>query len=364
MDLPSTDDYQTILLSDAPLLDVRAPIEFKQGAFPAAINLPLLNDTERERIGIEYKQNGQQAAIRLGHQLVSGTLKAERIEAWRQFAQAHPQGYLYCFRGGLRSKTTQQWLAEAGVIYPRIWGGYKAMRQYLLAELSQSARTMRFIVLGGRTGVAKTQFLRAVPASIDLEALANHRGSAFGREPSPQPTPINFENALSIALLKAREHEAQPVLLEDEGRNIGSLSIPLVLVEAMSQAPLLILEASLTERVEHILRDYIVDKLRTYERLYGTDEGFEHFSEFLLSSLVRIQKRLGEARYRDLQGLMQDALAAQHSQQDLSGHRAWIEALLRDYYDPMYDYQLSKKQARILFQGDQSTLRECLHKCR
>ena len=359
MDLPDTDDYRAILLSGAPLLDVRAPVEFAQGAFPMAQNLPLLNDAEREQIGIEYKQHGQQAAIGLGHRLVSGALKAERVHAWRQFAQANPHGYLYCFRGGLRSKTVQQWLAKAGIIYPRIRGGYKAMRQFLLEELTRSAEALPFIVLGGRTGVAKTRFLRTVTASIDLEALANHRGSAFGREPTPQPSPINFENALSIALLRVREQPTPWVLLEDEGRNIGSLSIPPVLVRAMSQAPLIILEASLAERVQHILQDYIVDKLAAYQRLYGSDEGFEQFSQFLFASLARIQKRLGGVRYRDLHGLMQDALNVQRTCHGIAGHQAWIEYLLRDYYDPMYDYQLIKKQARIVFRGDQTALRSC-----
>ncbi|MBU1815801.1 MAG: tRNA 2-selenouridine(34) synthase MnmH, partial [Gammaproteobacteria bacterium] len=127
-------DYAHIFLNDVPMMDVRAPVEFVQGAFPGTVNLPLMNDAERQQVGTCYKQQGQQAAIALGHQLVAGQTKQHRIEAWAAFAQAHAQhGVLYCFRGGLRSQIVQQWLhTEAGIAYPRVIGGYKAMRTFLL----------------------------------------------------------------------------------------------------------------------------------------------------------------------------------------------------------------------------------------
>ena len=110
------DDCRAIFLNDVPMMDVRAPVEFARGAFPGVVNLPLMNDAERQAVGTCYKQQGQQAAIELGHRLVSGALKTERIAAWARFAQAHPDGLLYCFRGGLRSQIVQQWLeTEAGI---------------------------------------------------------------------------------------------------------------------------------------------------------------------------------------------------------------------------------------------------------
>ena len=361
MVLPSSDDYKHILLSGSALLDVRAPVEFAQGAFPSAVNLPLLDDYEREKIGIAYKEYGQQAAINLGHEMVSGAVKSQRVAAWQRFVEANSHGYLYCFRGGLRSKISQQWLADAGMIYPRINGGYKAMRRFLLDELAAAVDAVPLIVLGGRTGSAKTRFLRTVATSIDLEALANHRGSAFGRALTPQPTPINFENALSIELLKLRTQQASWILLEDEGSNIGSLSLPRLLVYAMASAPLLILETTLAARVQHILQEYIIDKWADYQHCYGVAEGFRQFSAYLLDSLARIQKRLGTLRYRQLQIIMQAALTAQqHNSGAIEGHRDWIEALLREYYDPMYDYQLTHKQQRVIFQGDSAALREWL----
>ena len=109
-------DFRHIFLNDVSMMDVRAPIEFAQGAFPGVVNLPLMNDEERQKVGTCYKQRGQEAAIALGHSLVSGETKNGRIAAWAAFAKAHPHGVLYCFRGGLRSQITQQWLqSEAGM---------------------------------------------------------------------------------------------------------------------------------------------------------------------------------------------------------------------------------------------------------
>jgi len=128
MNLPQIDDYRSILLSNTPLLDVRAPVEFNQGAFPLAENFPLINNQEREAIGIRYKKQGQDEAIKLGHELVQGDIKQQRVNHWQDFFTQHPQGVLYCFRGGMRSKISQQWIYEqTGQVYPRIKGGYKAM---------------------------------------------------------------------------------------------------------------------------------------------------------------------------------------------------------------------------------------------
>src|SRR3990167_5983737 len=94
----NTADYRDIFLNDLPMMDARAPVEFSKGAFPGVLNLPLMDDSERQRVGTCYKQHGQDAAIALGHQLVSGQVKAERVAAWAAFAKANPHGYLYCFR--------------------------------------------------------------------------------------------------------------------------------------------------------------------------------------------------------------------------------------------------------------------------
>ena len=101
----------TLFTRHRPLIDLRAPIEFAQGAFASAINLPLMSDEERAQVGLCYKEQGQSAAIALGHRLVSGALREARIEAWLTQIRQHPDILLYCFRGGLRSQTVQAWQA-------------------------------------------------------------------------------------------------------------------------------------------------------------------------------------------------------------------------------------------------------------
>ena len=130
--LPEVDDPLQLFLNDTPLMDVRAPVEFNEGAFPTARNIPLINDEERHVIGKTYKDLGQDEAIKLGVELVSGTTKSDRLAQWQQFTKTHPEGVLYCFRGGMRSKVTQQWLfEETGVRYPRVKGGYKVLRRFI-----------------------------------------------------------------------------------------------------------------------------------------------------------------------------------------------------------------------------------------
>ena len=142
-----TSDYRQLFLQDAPMMDMRAPAEFHHGAFPSALSLPLMTDEERAQVGICYKQQGQQAAIELGHQLVAGQTREQRMAQWREFAQANPTGYLYCFRGGLRSQTVQQWLHEAGIDYPLVMGGYKAMRRFLMDELAASVARADLVLI-------------------------------------------------------------------------------------------------------------------------------------------------------------------------------------------------------------------------
>lgn len=356
--------YLDLFLNDTPMMDVRAPVEFSRGAFPQAVNLPLMNDEERRLVGIRYKQAGQDRAIELGHELVSGDLKAQRIAQWQAFARKHPDGYLYCFRGGLRSRTTQQWLKESGVDYPLIIGGYKAMRRFLIDSLEALTQELDFVVLSGRTGTGKTRLLSKLPNYIDLEALARHRGSSFGQTLSPQPGQIDFENSLAIALLKARYQGQGPVYIEDESRLIGRCALPLSFKNRLSESPLIVLESSLEERVEVVLQDYVIDMLRAFIERDGEQQGYLAFSRYLFASVERIERRLGSERKKHILALMQEALD-QHTwsaeEQDYSAHRLWINTLLSEYYDPMYDYQLEKKQERVRIRGDKNKLIKELH---
>ncbi|MGC9456205.1 MAG: tRNA 2-selenouridine(34) synthase MnmH [Halothiobacillaceae bacterium] len=347
------DDLQQLFLDAVPLLDVRAPVEFAQGAFPGAENLPLLTDEERHRVGIRYKEQGQDAAIALGYELVDPEEKARRIDGWRDFFTRHPDGALYCFRGGLRSRLTQQMLAQAGVHVPRVRGGYKAMRRFLIDNLETIGREQPLLLLGGRTGVGKTDLLNRFDRAVDLEGIAAHRGSAFGKRAHPQPPQIAIENAMSIALLRQRDAgPARPILLEDEGRCIGSREIPLGLFEGMRRAPLILVETDMDARVEQGLKDYVLDLQAEYRAMLPVPEADEAFGEHLRSALARLQRRLGGERHKRYMALFEEALAAWLEQADDAGFREFIAGLLRDYYDPMYDYQIDRKRDRVVFRGD------------
>lgn len=357
---PDSADYRALLLSGVPMLDVRAPAEFARGAFPGAVNLPLMDDDERHRVGCRYKAEGQQAAIALGHALVSGERKAMRVAAWAEFARRHPQGYLYCFRGGLRSQISQQWLREAGIDYPRVIGGYKAMRTFLIETLDAAVGECGWLVLGGLTGSGKTALLAELDSGIDLEAHAAHRGSSFGRRARPQPTQIDFENGLAIDLLRRRAAGAGTLVVEDEGRFIGSRDVPQRLYARMQASPLVWLDEPFEARVERVLQDYVVDLAAEFVAAHGPDKGFAAFSERMRDALAGIARRLGGQRYERLAALLAHALQRQAQSGEVDEHRVWIAVLLRHYYDPMYDYQREARESRIVFRGDRLAVREYL----
>ena len=136
-------DCCAILRAETPIIDVRAPVEFAQGAMPAAVNLPLMNDDERAAVGTCYKRQGPEAAMALGHKLVSGQTRQQRIDAWLDACRRAPQGYLCCARGGQRSHITQSWIKENGRDYPWIGGGYKARRQAAVQDNEERGQSGR-----------------------------------------------------------------------------------------------------------------------------------------------------------------------------------------------------------------------------
>lgn len=355
-------DFRSIFLNDIPLIDTRAPVEFERGAFPASVSVPLMTNEERAQVGTSYKQHGQEAAIELGRQLVTPELQAQRTAAWIDFARRHPQGYLYCWRGGLRSEICQQWMQEAGCDYPRVSGGYKALRRFLIDAFDRICQQHPMLLLAGRTGCNKTALIEALPNAADLEALANHRGSSFGRRPGGQPSQLNFENRLAVALLKA-EQQAQnvgrPIVLEDESRLVGRCSLPPQLMQVMGCCPVVVLEVPLEQRIEHSYRNYILNKLDEWQQHLGEAAGFDAFADDLTQSLYRVRKRLGGVRYREISALLEQALL-EHRQGNPQRHRDLIQQLLVDYYDPMYDYQLAKRKELIVFQGDRDAVQDYL----
>jgi tRNA 2-selenouridine synthase len=236
-----------------------------------------------------------------------------------------------------------------------VTGGYKAMRRFLLEELQRSLASASFVLISGKTGTGKTRVISHLARAVDLEGLANHRGSSFGQLPTPQPSQIDFENGLSIALLRLLAQGPGRIYLEDEGRLIGSLALPEALREKMKDAPMLVVEQDLEDRIDVVIEDYVVDLGRRYLQLYGEDGARLH-GEKLQGDLARVRKRLGGLHYQQVSDLMAAAFARQWQDGDLSGHRQWIALLLENYYDPMYEYQLSKRAGEQLFWGDRQAV--------
>jgi tRNA 2-selenouridine synthase len=357
--LPTTADYTALFLNDIPMMDVRAPVEFNKGAFPHSVNQPLMNDEEREAVGKCYKKHGQEAAFVLGNNLVKDEVKTQRIEAWQLFHQQNPSGFLYCFRGGLRSRVTQQWLREAGIDMPFVEGGYKAMRQFLLTQLHARIAQGNIQVLAGATGSGKTEVIHDWPLSVDFEGLANHRGSAFGSTGSQQPSQIDFENAWSISWLKQVSQSNAPILFEDESRLIGRLALLPEYLTLSKQAPIVLLKAPLEERIKRIRNDYFVDAYQS-KLSQGQEAAIAYLDDFIRGALTRINNRLGGERYKTLIDLLDTGLVQLLNQGSWSKFDDLIEVLLSDYYDPMYEYQLSAKAQFTIFEGNHQEIIEWL----
>ncbi|MBW5291061.1 MAG: tRNA 2-selenouridine synthase [Candidatus Ruthia sp. Asou_11_S2] len=357
--LAQIEDFTQLFINDTPLIDTRAPVEFIQGAFPHTQNLPLMSNEQRKLVGTCYKNKGQEEAIKLGHELIQCEVKKTRIKTWLEFIKSNPDGALYCFRGGLRSQITQRWIFEAsGIEYPRIKGGFKALRRFLIDESSCIMNTTTLIVIGGQTGCGKTLLLNKIKAKIDLEGLANHRGSAFGNTTTSQPSQINFENELAIELIK-KQHYTH-LIFEDEGSNVGTVNIPTCIKDKTAQADLVLLQASTQERIIVSMDAYVINM---HQDFIDQDviNGFNNFTNYWLGSLQKIQKRLGLERYKVMHKMIISALSQYQTKHQFDGFYPVIESLLIDYYDPIYDYQIKKKHKRIVFKGNAGEVLEYLN---
>ena len=353
-----SDKFRDLFLNDVPLMDVRAPVEFNAGAFPTAVNLPILDDQQRHAIGREYIQNGQMSAIELGNSLATPEVRQRRLQHWQSFTEQNPDGYLYCFRGGLRSRITQQWLRDSGVDYPLIKGGYKSLRRFLLNELQRLCTAGNIILLSGTTGVGKTELIQGHCNSIDLESRANHRGSAFGKTFIDQPAQIDWENQIIIDWLKCEARSNAPVVIEAESRMIGRVCLSEPLQAAMSAAPVVVLTASLADRIARLLNDYVLHHLNHFKKV--EQDPWLALQENVLENLTRIKRRLGDQRYNDLCRILPRAVSRLRDYSDPGGFGEIVEVLLIDYYDKLYNYNLDKNRDSIVFSGDADAVKQWL----
>lgn len=361
--MKSSEDLRAVLVKGIPLVDVRAPIEFAKGSVPGAVNLPVLNDSERAEVGTTYKLQGQDAAIELGRKLVSGQALEERMAAWETFARTNPNAAIYCFRGGLRSRSVQAALREIGLELPLLEGGYKRVRQLFLEAIETLTKTP-LVVLSGFTGTGKTSLLNQLssmgPArAMDLEGFANHRGSAFGKKIGGQPSQADFENRLGLEVMRLPRALGSRVVIEDESRMIGRIVIPDSLFAAMSTAPVVVLERPVEDRARLLVKNYV-------EENYGLFEGdtnpekIASFHRDLHVNISSIQKRLGGLETSRLLNEIDTAIAEQLRSGSLMTHLAWVERLLETYYDPVYRRHLESLGGRIVARGNEAEIQAYL----
>jgi len=326
-----------LIKNKIPFIDVRAPSEFILGAVPTSKNLPILSNNERTEVGKMYKENGNEAAIEKGYSLVNGKIKDKRISNWIKFVKRNPQAQMYCARGGQRSKIAQNWLKEIGVDIDIVEGGFKALRNTCIEVLdSASSDNKEWIIIAGKTGSGKTKMIKQISNSIDLEGLANHRGSAFGGFETLQPTPVNFENNLAYQYLSISSNK---IFIEDESKTIGRLVIPKKFFNKMNSSTLVLIQEPIENRIKNIYNEYVSKEIEL------TDEHKVLIS--LRSKLQKISKRLGGTNYKIVDNLIKDAF----QKNDYNIHYEWIKTLLESYYDKMYDYQINQKKDRCIESG-------------
>lgn len=299
-----------------PVIDVRSEGEFESGHIPNAVNIPLLNNTERAAVGTDYKQRGQAEAIKTGFRLVGPRL----IDLIQETEKAAPQHELiaHCWRGGIRSDYFCRFVGMAGYKTHQLKGGYKGYRKLVHQSFQ---RPLQLMVIGGYTGSGKTEILQALAKAgeqvIDLEQLARHRGSVFGGLMMPrQPTTEQFENNLFevITTLDA----AQRIWIEDESIAIGKIFIPTAFWKTLSTSPVIEIEAEKDIRVERLVSEYSKSDLADF-----------------LNAMSGIIKKLGGQHYR----------AAKENL--LAGNWASAIDMVLTYYDKAYRNGLSRKLHRI-----------------
>ena len=300
-----------------PLIDIRSPKEFDQGHWPGATNIPLFSDNERALIGTAYKKKGRSKAILLGLQITKPKLSKLKSILENTFNQ-NPSGVnlrIYCWRGGLRSASIG-WFANVLRLNPVILnGGYKSYRRWVLSEFDKE---WPINLIGGKTGSGKTSLLLNLKKKgisvIDLEGLANHKGSSFGGLGLPdQPTSEQFENLIAENLNLSLKNRSKQIWIEAESASLGKCRIPNGFFAQMKDALVIEISRTKSERIKALVKEYS-----------------KHSKRDLELATQRISKRLGPQR----------TVKAIDSIKNENWEEACISML--DYYDKCYEYDLNK----------------------
>jgi tRNA 2-selenouridine synthase len=303
-------------LKSALIIDVRSPCEHAAESIPDAVNVPLLSDDERVEIGTIYNQEGDLVARRRALQFISPKIPSF-VESVAERKQHGQPIVVHCWRGGLRSEAVASVLSIAGIDCFRLTGGYKSWRGQVVSDLANNAYQFDPIVLVGLTGSGKTEILSALQELgmqvLDLEALANHRGSVFGGLGlGEQPTQKNFDAAL---WMKLRTLQPGKLFLEGESRRIGRISLPDCVYHRILKATPVLVTGSVEKRAARITADYLNPAFNPQQEL----------SRALLL-LQNLKDRLGAKVVAELEALLTagEILPA-------------VQRILVEYYDPLYN---------------------------
>ncbi|MBN2173180.1 MAG: tRNA 2-selenouridine(34) synthase MnmH [Bacteroidales bacterium] len=297
-----------------PILDVRSPGEFLIGHIPGAINLPLFTNEERKEIGILYKNSGKEASVLKGLDIVGPKMSAY-VKKVRSLVVGK-QVLVHCWRGGMRSASMAWLLETAGFEAHVLEGGYKAFRKFIRSEFE---RNYNLVVLGGKTGSGKSEILNSIrkigEQVIDLEKMANHKGSAFGAfGQGQQPTSEHFENMLYEEF--KRLDKSRYIWVEDESRSIGTVSLPEPFFNNIRSSPLIFIDVPKEVRIERLVKDYA---------------GFD--KNRLKDATLRIQQKLGGLNTKlTIEAIEQDDFRTASS-------------ILLSYYDKAYIKGLSYRNS-------------------
>lgn len=308
--MPETVSFKTELLNTHCIIDVRTPLEFTEDHLPGAFNVPILSNAERVEIGTIHKQVGATEARLRGLELTCGRF-AKMVHQVAEYASGRPI-VIYCWRGGLRSRSMAVLLKMSGYPAFQLRGGYKAFRGHVINYFEAFKPPAPLIILHGMTGTGKTTFINRLSrenwTSIDLEGLACHRGSAFGQVGlENQPSQKRFDTLLWNQLCKAPPDK--PIILEGESQRIGAISLPGNFYEIMAASCKIWCYASLDTRIARLAKEYAHPEYR----------------EAMFVALERIKKKLGGKHYAWL-----------HDQLTSWDVGAVGRGLIEQYYDKLY----------------------------
>lgn len=292
-------------------VDVRSPKEFAEDHIPGAVNIPLFSNEERAIVGTLYKQVGKDVAIEKGLEIVGHKL-GEMIQAYQEYKTK--KLIVYCWRGGMRSGSVVGLLQSLKFDAIQLDKGYKDYRRFVREQL-EKVRIPPLVILYGLTGVGKTEILQQIPNSIDLEGLAQHRGSVFGDIGLTQRSQKMFESLLLQKILAFQKEKI--VFIEGEARKIGQVMIPLPLWDAMHKGKRVKVVCTIQERVERLYKEYC----------NILDVGL------LTQKILSIEKFLGKRKAEELISLLQEGKT-----------KEVITVILLEYYDRLYNHTLEQKE--------------------